>query len=113
MVGSCLPLRRCAATVGSTADAAVGPLGPAGDAKDDDRALVFDEVDDPKLTDPEAPELAGRELRRAGRMGIDTQGQDRPSEAGRVTGRKSSKLALRGWCDDDAALASGHAPSRP
>jgi hypothetical protein len=61
--------------------AAVGALGASGDSEDDDHGIgVVDDVDDAKITDPQAPEVGPSELRDPGRSRLDGEGEDRSAE---------------------------------
>ena len=51
---------------------------------------------DPQVTDSQAPEIRASELCGPGRMSVDREGQDRPTQSSGVTGRQPAKLTLRG-----------------
>ena len=62
---------------------AVGAFGPAGNPQHDHpRSNLVDGVDDPQIADSEPPEIRVRQLRRAGRPGVDGESQDGTAKAG-------------------------------
>ena len=92
----------------------VRALGSTGDLQNDDEPLRFvDQVDDPKVPDPESPEVRGGQLPRARWARLDGEGKDRAPEPGRVTGWQAAELPLRGGRDLHSVAAVGHAPSGP
>ena len=71
---------------------------------------VVDRVDDAEVADAEPPPVAVDEGRRAGRPGLDREGQDGSAKPGGVAGRQLAELARRGGGEVDAV---GLAALRP
>ena len=82
-----------------SANPPVRALAPPGNAQDDDGVLrLADPVDDPEVTDPQAPERAPRKGYRTRWPGIAREGEDRAAHAGCRVRRQLAELALGQRC---------------